>query len=214
MPYKQIFWDCDGTLVDTEPAFFKATQQVLSKEGLELTIDWWTGVHLATGKSSFDLLLDQGVDRKRVQQLREERNLLYQTSLSREVVIMDGIREVLDSLHQRVPMSVVTSSLRSNNDHIVDAKNLRKYFDFIIAREDFDEDKPDPACYLQAYDRVPHDREQCLVIEDTQRGVQAAKAAGLICFVIPNKYTLNHDFSMADRILDHPRDLLECFSPL
>ncbi|HTU61915.1 MAG TPA: HAD-IA family hydrolase, partial [Polyangiales bacterium] len=79
---------------------------------------------------------------------------------------------------------------------------LTQYFELILVREDYNASKPDPEPYLTAVDRLQLQAADCLVIEDSQRGLTAAKAAGLTCWVIPSDLTRDSDFSAADRKLD------------
>lgn len=208
MKFSAIFWDNDGTLVNTEPAYFLATEQVLRTVGIELTPEWYTNEQLKKGRSAFDLGSEAGHSSESIEVLRNKRNALYLESLKKGVPIMEGVVSTLEQLHGKIRMGVVTSSLRVNFDQIMHATGLAKYFDFFITREDTVDDKPDPEPYLKAWQKCGFPKEACLVIEDTERGLVSAKAAGLTCFVIPNELSKNNDFSKADRILKNVTEVL------
>jgi len=78
---------------------------------------------------------------------------------------------------------------------------LRRFFSFFITEQDVKNLKPHPEPYLKAVDLSGCSKEQCLVLEDSYRGVQSAKAAGLTCYAIPDVLTKVQDFSVADKVL-------------
>jgi beta-phosphoglucomutase-like phosphatase (HAD superfamily) len=104
-------------------------------------------------------------------------------------------------------MAIVTSSRRDHFDLIHATTDLLHLFSFILCREDYREAKPDPEPYLAALQRSGLAPRQCLVIEDSVRGLAAAKAAGLTCWVIPSAQTRGQDFAAADRVLDGIADV-------
>ncbi len=76
------------------------------------------------------------------------------------------------------------------------------FFDFVLTREDYVRSKPCAEPYLLALQRSRLKAEEVLVIEDSPRGLTAAKNAGLSCWVLPGGYTAEQDFAGADRILN------------
>ncbi len=74
-------------------------------------------------------------------------------------------------------------------------------------REDYGQSKPSPEPYLTAMQRNGLAAEECLVIEDSERGLRAALAAGLRCIVIPQGMTRGMDFTGALRQLDDIREV-------
>jgi beta-phosphoglucomutase-like phosphatase (HAD superfamily) len=69
--------------------------------------------------------------------------------------------------------------------------------DFVLAREDYTRSKPDPEPYLAGLSRFGARAEECIVVEDSQRGLQAALAAGIDCAIVHNAFTAGHDFTGA-----------------
>lgn len=200
---KAIFWDNDGVLVDTEPLYFKATREVLADAGVFLSAEQFIRISLQQGRSAFDLARDQGATAQELEAMRRERNRRYSALLAVGVKPLLGVEQTLRSLQGRCLMAIVTSSLREHFDLIHQSSGLLQYFDFILTREDYQHTKPHPEPYLTALERSGLLARQCLVIEDTERGLQAAHAAGIDCAVIPNALTKTGDFSKAVRVLQH-----------
>ena len=84
---------------------------------------------------------------------------------------------------------------------------MRQYLDFELTREDYQESKPDPEPYLTAMDRHALKPEDRIVVEDSERGLAAATAAGLRCIVVLGHWTRDGDFSAAERVLQSIRDV-------
>ena len=198
MSFDYIFWDNDGVLVDTEVLYYEASRDALARIGFDLTPSQFTEISLATGRSVFELATgDEGL----MDELRSWRNLRYSELLSARQLLLPDVRETLDLLAPCKQMAIVTSSRRDHFELIHAGTDVLHHFSFILCREDYREAKPDPEPYLLALQRSGADARNCLVIEDSVRGLAAAKAAGLTCWVIPSAQTRAQDFSAADRIL-------------
>lgn len=80
--------------------------------------------------------------------------------------------------------------------------NFKDVFWIILERENVTERKPNPEIYLKAVEELNMKKEDILVIEDSEVGVEAAKNAGLTCIAIRNKYT-NHEKTRADYVVNN-----------
>ena len=207
MSFKAIFFDNDGLLVDTEGLYFQSIQEVFAPVGIEISREWYIRENLGTGRSSFELAKEKGFSEEEIAKLRRERNERYGELLREKVRPIDGIPEVLAMLHGKFLMGVVTSSRKVHFDIIMEMTGLRHFFSFFITEQDVRNLKPDPEPYLKAVELSGQTKEHCLVLEDSFRGVQAAKAAGLTCYAIPDELTRVQDFSIADKVLKSIREL-------
>lgn len=203
---KGIFWDNDGILVDTEPLYFRATSEVLAEFGVVLTQQQFIDISLRDGSSLFSLVADQ-LTAAQLDIARDARNRRYSELLHDETPILPGVEETLASLHGKVRMAIVTSSRPEHFDLIHRRSGLLKYFEFVLARDDYTHSKPHPEPYLTALRKSGLQPEECLVIEDSERGLLAARRAGLSCFVVPGRLTRAGDFSAAQRVLADIREL-------
>jgi HAD superfamily hydrolase (TIGR01509 family) len=202
-----ILWDNDGVLVDTEGRYFRATQTVLATVGIDLTPEQFKDISLRRGESTFKLAAEAGICAEQIASLRAERDRIYSESLAAESCVIDGAEEVLRSLHGRVRMGVVTSTRRKHFDIAHAKSSLTKYLDFVLAFEDYRHTKPHPEPYLTAMSRHGLRPEDCIVIEDSERGRVAATAAGLSCLIVLSEWTRDGDFRGACRVLESIRDV-------
>jgi HAD superfamily hydrolase (TIGR01509 family) len=198
---KAILWDNDGVLVDTEPLFFEATREALATVGVVLSRDEYTEISLRRGRSCFDLAADCGVAPERIERLRQARNRRYSSLLDRGVPVREGVRESLAALHGRFPMAIVTSSNADHFELMHAPLGLLEHFEFALTNRDYGKHKPDPEPYLTAATRLGIAPADCLVVEDTERGLESACRAGMPCLVVAHPFTREADFSRAHRVL-------------
>lgn len=203
-----IFWDNDGVLVDTEHLYFRATQEVLQSAGIGLSEEEYIELFLVQGRGAWHLAAERGMPADEIERLRAARNALYGRWLAEGPRVMDDVERVLQALHGRYTMGVVTSSRRDHFDVIHAESGLLKYFDFVLTAEDFRRVKPDPEPYIKAVEASGADREACVAIEDSARGLRAATAAGVRCFVVPTRLTRGCEFPGADRVVPALGDVL------
>jgi HAD superfamily hydrolase (TIGR01509 family) len=120
---------------------------------------------------------------------------------------MPGVRETLASLQGQLPMAVVTASGREHFELIHAGLGLLRHFEFVLADGDYARHKPEPDPYLAAARRLGLDPSDCIAVEDSERGLRAAVAAGMRCLVVPSGFSAGGDFSAADRVLDSASDI-------
>jgi HAD superfamily hydrolase (TIGR01509 family) len=202
-----ILWDNDGVLVDTEGLFFASTRATLGDAGIELSFEQFLDISMRQGRSTFQLAAARGATENEIAELKRARDVLYTEMLREQTRVLAGIPEALRALHGRTRMAVVTSSQRQHFDVMHANTRLTEFFEFVLAREDFKETKPNPEPYLVALRRLGLDAERCVAIEDSERGLTAARAAGLRCLVIPNDVTRTCNFQGATAVLPSARAL-------
>lgn len=204
---KAVFWDNDGVLVDTEKLYFQATRELLLRTGVILTETLFRQISLVEGRSAFDLAKAKGVSQEEIERHHGERNRRYTELLMGGVSVIDGAEEVLGALRGRVSQAIVTSSRREHFDAIHARTGLLAWFDFVLTREDYLLSKPNPEPYLTALKKSGFKADECLVVEDSPRGLASALAAGIRCLVIPNDLTRGASFTGAWRVLESCREI-------
>src|SRR3989344_8865731 len=159
--FKAIFFDNDGLLVNTEPLYLQAIQDVLGPLGIEITREWYIRENLGKGTSTFLLAEEKGLPEEELTRLRDARNERYSELLKDGVKPMEGVPEVLDMLRENFLMGVVTSSRKDHFNIIMEQTDLRKYFSFFITGNDVQNTKPHPEPYLTAFEHSGFQKEDC-----------------------------------------------------
>jgi HAD superfamily hydrolase (TIGR01509 family) len=193
-----IFWDNDGVLVDTEVLYYEANRQVLAGLGVELTVEQFRELYMKETIGGWHLA---GLSPAAMEEKRSERNRVYSDLLRSRSFAVPGAAGVLEALAGRLATGVVTSSRRDHFDLIHARTGFGRYFEFVVSCDDVRNTKPDPEPYLRALAISGRSPAECVAVEDSERGLAAAKAAGLECWVIPTGLSCDGDFGDADLML-------------
>jgi HAD superfamily hydrolase (TIGR01509 family) len=202
-----ILWDNDGVLVDTETVYLRANRKVLSEIGIHLTTEQFIEWSLKRGESVLELAKDKGYSSEQIEALRAKRNHQYMRLLKQGVRVIDGLKETLENLSNKVRMGIVTSAHRKSFELMHQNSGILPYFEFVLTRDDYTRSKPDPEPYLKAIQQNCLKPNACVIIEDAPRGFLSAKAAWIRCIIVPNALTKDCDFTGAYRVLDHVRKI-------
>ncbi|MDQ8190779.1 HAD family hydrolase [Roseibacillus persicicus] len=203
-----IFFDFDGTLMDTEWAIYSAWLRTFRDEGQELPIEvyvqcigsdfdtWSPKLHLEelTGRS-FDW-----------EEMDASRQIEIEAELATQGAV-EGARELLESLQGKTRLAVVSSSSHGWVDGWLGRLGLAEFFENTTCRGDAPRIKPAPDLYQACSETLAVPPSGCLVIEDSLNGVRSAKTAGMTAFAIPNRITTVSDFAEADRVFSNLREL-------
>jgi HAD superfamily hydrolase (TIGR01509 family) len=210
-----VIFDCDGTLVDTEYLKFLSWQDALSHHDITFDIDEYMPM---IGHSSKKMLsmIQQIKNRQLPNTLIESKNLRYKELQSQGVLPIEPMVDFAHRLSQCKAELSIKLGLASSASKEEILFNLRQIgledaFDLVISGSDdlnayVDPDgknKPKPYIYLEAAKRLGVSPESCLVFEDTQAGIDAAAAAGMMAIAVPNHFTLNQNFSNALNIISY-----------
>lgn len=196
-------------LVDTEYWYYKSTQLALSELGVSLSKSTYLQF-MAQGRSCWDLASESGASSTDLESKRADRDLYYQEYLLSRDIEIPGVLETLEKLSKTHRMAIVTTSKRNHFDLIHQNTAIVRFMEFVIAREDYVLSKPNPEPYLLGLSRLGAQAKDCVVVEDSQRGLRSAMAAGIDCAVVHNDFTVSHDFRGAKYRLGSLIELAEC----
>lgn len=209
---RAVIFDFDETIIDLEP------QHTVAYEAL-----------CRSQRSDYSAMPEsfrRGSGRRIIDDIREMRahfgwsaseetlSAIRQTAFdeacrSADLRLMDGVRETIDALRETaLPLAITSSAVRSSIEEILTRLGLRDAFGLIVDGSEVIHGKPDPEAYLVTARKLGVFPEECVVLEDSNVGVIAAKRAGMFCIAIrnPRAQTLQ-DLSAADIILAGMRDL-------
>ena len=199
-PLQHVLWDHDGVIVDTEPVFFEATSRVLAEYDAPFTHDRWAELQ-AAGQGIVRLIQEAGLEGIE-SDIRRRRDEIYGTLLGEREVLIPGARDVVEEVTGRYPSVMVTTSLRRFVDQMHGASGLLEHFTHVLTAEDCSRHKPHPEPYLRAMRRLGSGPDRCVAIEDSPRGLAAARAAGLRCVVVRSRFMESANFDGAETVLD------------
>ena len=171
-----IITDFDGTLVDTFEANLLAYQEAFAKEGIGLTQERYRecfGCRFDGFMTAMGIVDDQVVGR--IKQYKKE----FYTKYFHLLRINEPLVRLIESFKAMGGKTAIASTARKENlMNAVNYLGIAKHFDLIYAGVDVKKGKPSPEIYLKAMDALGVSPEQTLIFEDSDVGIQAAKAAG------------------------------------
>jgi HAD superfamily hydrolase (TIGR01509 family) len=197
---RAILWDNDGVLVNTERLFYQANREYFREWQIDLTAENFFDWFLKDNRGAWHLL-DLPPDK--IALCRAQRNGRYHALLLQAQGLQSpGVEALLCALTGRVRMGIVTSARREDFNAIHSRLALLPHFEFVIAEGDYALSKPAPDPYLLGLERLGLSAQQCLVIEDSPRGLASALAAGIDCIVIRSDLTANCAFGGARAVVE------------
>ena len=206
---KALIFDFDGTILDTEQNEFLAWQEAYQQYQVELKLEVWLPL-IGTNEIRFDpvehleSLLGQRVNRSEIETWVKGRK----RQLNEALKPLPGVLDYMESARlYGLKLAVASSSERAWVEGHLRRLGLLEMFDVIRTREWVERTKPDPALFLRAAEGLGLRPGETIVLEDSQNGVKAGKAAGAFTVAIPNSLTKHLDLSEADLILDCLCDL-------
>jgi beta-phosphoglucomutase-like phosphatase (HAD superfamily) len=179
VPARAVIFDFNGTLSDDEPILCRIVADLFAERGRPLsTQDYFDRL---AGLSDEEIVRTWlGDDYPDVDALVEERIARYRALVSDGSSIGEETRAAVRYAAERVPVAVVTGSVRAEVEPVVAAAGLDGVLSTLVTADDVGNSKPHPEGYLRALELVGDGAEpaEVAVFEDTEAGVAAAKSAG------------------------------------
>ena len=195
---KAIIFDCDGVIADTEPIHLTAFARVLAEEGITVTEEAYFERYLALddrgcftkafAERGTSLSPDQLTD------LINRKAGFVERVMQTDLMLLPGAAEFIKAAAVRYPLAVASGALRAEVYTVVNHGGLRDCFRAIVSAEDTPRSKPFPDPFIRALELLnaagidPIEPFECLVIEDSIHGIQAALQANMCCMAITNSY--------------------------
>ena len=176
--HQALIFDCDGTLTDSMPLHYVAWQQTVQRYGIEFPEERFYALGgVPTDKIIRILCEEQGVSGD-VVQIAAEKEAAFLLTLA-DVTANEPVCAIARQHHGKLPMAVASGGIRSVViDQLVKIE-MRDYFATVVAAEDTRRHKPEPDVFLEAARRLGVEPSGCVVFEDTDIGLLAARRAGM-----------------------------------
>lgn len=176
--YVALIFDCDGTLTDSMPLHYVAWRRTLDRYGIAFAEDRFYEMGGVPSEKIIEILsAEQGIaaDAKSIAAEKEGEFLLNLGDVRPNLPVC----EIARRHHRRMPMAVASGGIRSVVLDQLTQIEMRPYFEVIVAAEDTERHKPEPDVFLEAARRLRVEPARCLVFEDTDIGITAARQAGM-----------------------------------
>ncbi len=180
-----VIWDVDGTLVDTADLHFRAWSDLAKERGLPFTRADFAATFGRRNPEILRELFGNHLDDSLVAEMGDRKEVLYREAARHGVQLLPGVRSLLEDLRSAgFRQAVGSSAPRANIDLILCLTQTEDFFAARVSMEDTTRGKPDPQVFLTAAERLQVLPNRCVVIEDAESGVQAARAGGMKCIAV------------------------------
>lgn len=217
MSLKAVLFDFNGVIINDEPIHQELIGEILLQENLRTCTDDFT--QLCLGRSDRaclgDLLMRKGrvVSEEYLTKLIAAKAKAYAQKLAslEELPIYVGVIETIKNMSaEGLILGLVTGAVRAEVELVLNSLEITSYFSVIVAGDDVKTSKPDPTGYLLAVEQLNQQQatlqlkpENCLVIEDTPAGIEAAKRARMQVMAVANTYPVHMLQRQANWTVDH-----------
>lgn len=184
--FHAYLFDCDGTIADSMPLHYSAWREALAAWNCSFSEDLfyeWAGFPVA---KIISLLNEKHGLKMPIEDVTRRKEEIYLESLPN----LKAVPEVLEHIelqYARIPLAVVSGSTRESVSASLRSLRLLDKFETLVCAGDYEKGKPDPEAFLIATDRLRVKPHSCLVFEDGDFGIAAAKAAGMASVKVPSR---------------------------
>lgn len=210
-----VIFDLDGLLADTEIISLKVYQELLADFGIPFTEETYSREYSGhREEENVQRFLDTYDLPWNFDQTLEKVYELEARILAKGVNLKKGAKNLLAFLQREgIPIALATSSVESRARMILDSNDILSLFDHLVFAKDVKRSKPSPDIFLKACSDLNVLPENCLVLEDSEAGIEAASRAGIPVICIPDlKMPAQSFLNKTEQVfqdLDAVRDYLE-----
>ena len=197
MKIQTIFFDLDGTLIDTEPSAVEAARSSFLEWEVPVQstdISYVTG---RTWESAFTYLFSKYSIPLPEEQAKKQILGRYRILLESNLAIVPGSVQAVESLASTFPLGLVSGSKRADILWALKKLNIEHHFKIILGAEDYPRSKPHPDGYLKGLDILSAKGDTSLVFEDSTAGITSGRAAGLWVAAVTSTNHFDQDLSLA-----------------
>lgn len=199
---KAILMDFNGVIINDEPVQMRAYQEVLKDKGIDLTeedyysslgMDDRTFIDAAFGRAK------KKVDDAMMTEIAAAKSARWKEIVTVDLPLFDGIGDFVEKMSREFTLGIVSMAGRHEIDFVLENSGLAKFFSTVVSAADVSKCKPDPECYRIGFREIdsmrtsqghlPMTHSECLVIEDSPPGIEAARNADLPALGVSNTVT-------------------------
>lgn len=208
MNAKAFLFDLNGTMINDMPYHIKAWHKILNDLGAGISMERMKDECYGKNSELLERIFPGRFSDKEKSEMELEKEKAYQLAFRPHLKLVDGLEDFLKDAHDaRIKMAIGSAAIMFNIDFVIDGTNTRKYFDALISAESVKQSKPDPETFLKAAAELHVSPDECLVFEDTPKGVEAALNAGMKTIVITTLHNPN-EFKNYPNILRFAKDFI------
>jgi beta-phosphoglucomutase family hydrolase len=199
-----VIFDMDGVIIDSEPLHMEAEQEIFRAIGITISSEKHATFVGTSSKNMWEMIIRDHALTTPIETLIEQNKIAYRKRLAVAIdAAVPGVTELIRTLHASgFKLAVASSSVPEDIETVLAMFSLRSFFTAVVSGSNVQYSKPHPEIFLKTADLLQSDPADCLVIEDSENGVRAAKSAGMKCIGFRNVNSGNQNLTLADKVVD------------
>lgn len=187
---KAFLFDLNGTVIDDMQFHIQSWYQILNSLGATISYEETKLQCYGKNEELLERIFPGRFSAEEMNEMIIEKERRYQENFRPYLKLIDGLGEFLEDAYQdNIKMAIGSAAIPFNIDYILDGLNLHKYFPVVVSAYDVMESKPHPETFLQCAQKLNVASGDCIVFEDSPKGVEAAARAGMKAVVITTMHT-------------------------
>jgi beta-phosphoglucomutase len=198
---KAFLFDLNGTMIDDMQYHIKAWHRILNDLGADISLEQMKEECYGKNDELLERMFPGRFAEAEKQSMSLEKEKKYQAQYRPHLALLPGLDVFLQSARDaEIKMAIGSAAIMFNIDFVLDNLNIRSYFDALVSADDVQKSKPDPETYLSCATMLQYDPANCIVFEDSQKGVESARRAGMKAVVITTLHE-PHEFEQYSNVL-------------
>lgn len=210
---KAVIFDFDGVICDSEDLHYRALNAVFNRYGVDVpkAVHWdkYLGYTDLENIEAVNRDYAMGLDEAGIVRIMAQKKTAFEAMAKTESLVIEGVKPFVQMLiKQGVRRAICSGALRSDIDMMLKGSGFAEAFEVIVTADDITKGKPDPQGYLLALKKLNTaglnsiKASDCIVIEDSHWGLEAACAAGMHTVAVTNTYSRPQLEGKADIVVD------------
>lgn len=205
---KAFLFDLNGTMIDDMEYHIIAWHDILNELGAGISYEKAKAECYGKNNELLERIFPGRFSEEEKTEMSYAKEEKYQREFRPRLKLLDGLDSFLrEASRQNLLMAIGTAAIRFNIDFVLDGLNIRNYFSAIVSADDVHFSKPHPETYLNCAGQLHVSPEDCIVFEDTPKGVECAYRAGMRAVVVNTMHEAD-EFAGFDNVLSFSNDFM------
>ncbi len=201
MKKKALLFDLNGTMINDMKYHIVAWHRILNELGANLSLERMKEECYGKNDELLERMFPGRFTEVEKKEMSLEKERQYQSQFKPHLALLPGLNEFLSRANkQEIQMAIGSAAIMFNIDFVLDNLSIRSYFDAIVSADEVKISKPDPETYLSCSSLLKVDPADCIVFEDSPKGVESALLGGMKAVVLTTMHEA-HEFDAYSNVL-------------
>lgn len=183
--YKAFLFDLNGTMINDMHYHVTAWHTIVNQMGAGISIERMKAECYGKNQEVLERIFPNRFLEEEKMNMGKRKEAQYRKDFEPMLELLPGLAKFLSAAHaNRIKMAIGSAAITPNIDFVLDGTHIRKYFTAIVSADDVVQSKPNPETFLKCAEHLNVLPAECLVFEDTPKGVECAANAGMDSVVI------------------------------